>query len=53
MKKEKKYYSWKYKGNNTILIYKQEKENENSYNCISHIVQQLKQENKNFKFHLN
>jgi hypothetical protein len=45
-------YSWEYKGNNDIVIYEQHKEDENTYNCISHIVEQLKQENKNFIFHL-
>lgn len=45
-------YSWEYKGNNNILIYEQEKEDENTYNCISHIIEQLKKENKNFIFHL-
>lgn len=45
-------YSWEYKGNNDIVIYEQCKEDENTYNCISHIIEQLKQENKNFMFHL-
>lgn len=45
-------YSWDYGRINEILIYEQDKEDENTYNCISQIVEQLKQENKNFIFNL-
>tara|TARA_R100001443_G_C3227325_1_gene147487 strand:- start:1 stop:174 length:174 start_codon:yes stop_codon:yes gene_type:complete len=45
-------YSWDYGGINEILVYEQDKEDENTYNCISQIVEQLKQENKNFIFNL-
>lgn len=49
-----RFYSW-YKDfydDNQIIIYRQEKEDENSYNCISEIVGQLKEENESYKFHL-
>ena len=45
-------YTWDYGVINEILIYEQDKEDENTYNCISQIVEQLKQENKNFIFNL-
>jgi len=53
--KKNKFYSWNinYDNENEIIIYKQEKEDENSYNCISHIVEQLLEENNNYTFHLN
>ena len=56
MKKEtKNFYSWyiNYYNEEEIIIYKQDKENENSYNCISIIVKQLLKENNNYTFHLN
>lgn len=51
---KKRFYSWdKSMVNiNEIIIFEQEKENENSYNCISHIIKQLLQENPRYKFHL-
>lgn len=53
MKKER-YYSWEISiyNDNEIVIYEQEQENENSYICISHIIEQLLQENSQYKFHL-
>jgi len=53
MKKER-YYSWEISiyNDNEIAIYEQEQENENSYICISHIIEQLLQENSQYKFHL-
>lgn len=45
-------YSWVYGAINEILIYEQDKEDENSYNCISQIIHQLKQENKKYIFNL-
>ena len=53
MKTKLRNYSWCYGSHNEILIYEQKKEDENTYNCISQIVQQLKQENKNFIFNLS
>ena len=53
MKQDKKRnYTWVYGSINEILIYEQEQEDENTYNCISQIVDQLKQENQNFIFNL-
>ncbi len=46
-------FSWKYLGNKRILIYKQINEDENTYNCISQIIEQLKQEDKEFTFVIN
>lgn len=53
MKKER-YYSWEISiyNDNEIVIYKQKQENENSYICISHIIEQLLEENPQYKFHL-
>ena len=53
MKKER-YYSWEISiyNDNEIVIYEQEQENENSYICISHIIEQLLKENYQYKFHL-
>ncbi len=50
----KNFYSWhiNYYNEEEIIIYKQEQENENSYNCISQIVKQLLKENKKYTFHL-
>ena len=55
MKTKNKFYSWRidYYNENEIVIYKQEKEDENSYACISHIIEQLLEENNNYTFHLN
>jgi len=47
----KNFYSWYY-NEDKIMIYKQKQENENSYNCVSQIVEQLLKENKNYSFHL-
>ena len=54
MNKNKKFYSWhiNYYNNSEIIIYKQDEENYNSYNCISHIIKQLIKENKKYTFHL-
>jgi len=52
MKTENKnFYSWYY-NEDKIMIYKQKQENENSYTCVSQIVKQLLEENKNFSFHI-
>ena len=50
----KKFYSWyiDYNDEDKIVIYKQDADNENSYNCISHIIKQLIKENKKYTFHL-
>jgi len=45
------FYSWYY-NEDKIIIYKQEQEDENSYNCISQIVKQLLKEDKNYSFHI-
>ena len=51
MKAKNKFYSWRINcdDENEVIIYKQEKENENSYECISHIVEQLLEENNNLR----
>jgi len=52
MKTENKnFYSWYY-NEEEVIIYKQENETENSYTCLSQIVKQLLEENKNYTFHL-
>ncbi len=51
--KEKNFFSYKYIDSNTILIYKQKQESENSYKCVSQIVLQLLSENKQHKFIVN
>ena len=50
----KKFYSWHidFYDEDKIIIYKQDAENENSYTCISHIIEQLLEENKKYTFHL-
>ncbi len=55
MKTNKKFYSWyiNFYNQNEIIIYKQEEEDQNSYECISHIIQQLLEENNQYTFHLN
>ena len=42
----KRNYSYRIK-NNEILIYEQKKENENTFNCISLITEQLRKEGYN------
>tara|TARA_R100000697_G_scaffold116429_1_gene136951 strand:+ start:212 stop:373 length:162 start_codon:yes stop_codon:yes gene_type:complete len=51
---KERYYSWhiNYYNQNEIIIYKQKQENENSYTCISHIIEQLLEENNQYTFHL-
>ena len=53
---KQRFYSWELNNKppnyNEILIFEQEKEDENSYDCISHIIEQLLQENNQYKFHL-
>jgi ribosomal protein L33 len=51
---KQRYYTWELnnKNYNEILIFEQEQEDENSYDCISHIIEQLLQENHQYKFHL-
>ena len=55
MNTNNKFYSWYINpyNLNEVMIYKQEKEDENSYDCISHIIEQLLEENNNYTFHLN
>jgi len=50
----KRFYSWHLSHYNEkeIIIYRQKQENENSYTCISQIVEQLLKENKNYSFHI-
>ena len=50
MKTKKKFYSWyiNFYNQNEIIIYKQEEEDQNSYECISHIIQQLLEENNQY-----
>jgi len=50
----KRFYSWhlSYYNQKEIIIYRQKQEDENSYTCISHIVEQLLKENKNYSFHI-
>jgi len=50
----KRFYSWhiNYYNKEEVIIYKQENETENSYTCLSQIVKQLLEENKNYTFHL-
>ena len=45
---KQRYYTWELnnKNYNEIIIYEQEQEDENSYDCISHIIEQLLQEGK-------
>lgn len=52
--KIKNFYSWyiNYYNEEEVIIYKQENENENSYTCLSQIVQQLSKENNKYTFHL-
>ena len=52
--KKQRFYTWNLDDNcqNNILIYEQTQENENSYNCVSHIILQLLQENTKYKFNL-
>tara|TARA_R100000655_G_scaffold40947_2_gene76758 strand:- start:254 stop:514 length:261 start_codon:yes stop_codon:yes gene_type:complete len=51
---KERYYTWEISicNENDIIIYEQEQENENSYICISHIIEQLLEENPQYKFHL-
>ena len=51
----KNFYSWhiNYYNEKEIIIYRQKQEDENSYECISHIVQQLSKENNKYTFHLS
>lgn len=55
MNTNNKFYSWYINpdNENEVIIYKQEKEDENTYDCISHIIEQLLEENPQYKFHLN
>ena len=50
----KRFYSWHLSHYNEkeIIIYRQKQENENSYTCISQIVEQLLKENNKYTFHL-
>ena len=50
----KRFYSWhtNYYNEEEVIIYRQIKEDENSYTCISHIVEQLLKEDKKYTFHL-
>ena len=52
--KTKNFYSWhiNYYNEEEVIIYRQIKEDENSYTCVSHIVEQLLEENKKYTFHL-
>jgi predicted nucleic acid-binding Zn-ribbon protein len=54
MNKNKNFYSWHidYYNEDKIIIYKQDKEDENSYTCVSHIVKQIIKENEKYTFHL-
>jgi len=54
MNKNKNFYSWHidYYNEDKIIIYKQDEENQNSYDCISHIIKQLIKENEKYTFHL-
>ena len=53
-KTKNKFYSWHIdrQDDNIIIIYEQNQEDKNSYNCIRHITEQLIQENNQYKFHL-
>ena len=53
MSKKQLNFCWEYLENKQILIYKQINEDENTYNCISQIIEQLKKENKDFTFIIN
>jgi hypothetical protein len=50
----KNFYSWyiDYYNEDKIIIYKEDEENQNSYDCISHIIKQLIKENEKYTFHL-
>ena len=53
-KTKNRFYSWHIdrQDDNIILIYEQKQEDQNSYNCVRHITEQLIQENNKYKFHL-
>ena len=54
MTNKARFYTWEINplNFNEVMIYEQEFEDDNSYDCISHIVEQLLKENNQYNFHI-